>query len=115
MHPNVFLKSLWRLEVRPEIFVAMSFADKYTKRYEDVIPPAIRSISASGETLQPNRVDLSKSGNSLWIATRTWLEEFPAPNSFSAISALVKAPILNSLNWLQTSLPGKSRFWPVNC
>lgn len=65
MHPNAFLKAFWRLEVRPEVFVAMSFADDYAERYERVIAPAISSIKVNGETLQPNRVDLSKSGDSI--------------------------------------------------
>jgi hypothetical protein len=50
MHPNVFLKTLWRLELKPQIFVAMSFAEKYRDRYERVISPAITSITFKGDS-----------------------------------------------------------------
>lgn len=66
MHPNVFLRSFWRRELRPQIFVAMSFAEAYQDRYENVIASAISSIyDASGTFLKPYRVDFSKSGDSI--------------------------------------------------
>ena len=65
MHPRVFLETFWRLELRPQVFVAMSFASEYNKRFEEVIAPAIRSIQVGGVTLQPYRVDISKSGDSI--------------------------------------------------
>ncbi|MGH8178491.1 MAG: hypothetical protein ACREV5_19720 [Steroidobacter sp.] len=48
MHPNAFLKTFWRLEVKPQIFVAMSFAPEYQVRYEKVIAPAIASLRVNG-------------------------------------------------------------------
>jgi len=65
MHPNSFLKTFWRLEVRPQVFVAMSFAAKYQSRFESVIAPAIESLSKDGVSLQAIRVDLSKTGDSI--------------------------------------------------
>lgn len=65
MHPNVYLRTFWGMDMRPEIFVAMSFADKFKQRYEEVIAPAISSITIGGNRLVPKRVDLSKSGDSI--------------------------------------------------
>ena len=65
MHPNAFLKTFWQAELRPQIFVAMSFADAYKLRFEKVIAPAIQAISMGGVPLRPYRVDLSKSGDSI--------------------------------------------------
>ena len=65
MHPNTYLKTFWRMDLRPQVFVAMSFSDKYKERYEKVIEPAIRSVSLGSEKLEPYRVDISQSGDSI--------------------------------------------------
>jgi hypothetical protein len=65
MHPNSFLRTFWQLEVKPQIFVAMSFAPEYRVRYEQVISPAISSIRVNETPLRPYRVDTSKSGDSI--------------------------------------------------
>lgn len=65
MNPQPFLQTFWRLEVKPQVFVAMSFQDKYQSRFENVIAPAIRAISVDGVNLEPYRVDLSKTGDSI--------------------------------------------------
>ena len=65
MHPNAFLRTFWQLEVKPQIFVAMSFAPEYRVRYEQVIALAISSIRLNGTPLIPYRVDISKSGDSI--------------------------------------------------
>ena len=65
MHPNVFLRTFWQMELRPEIFVAMTFGEDYQARYDDVIAPAIRSVDVGGVSLEPRRVDESKSGDSI--------------------------------------------------
>src|SRR6266498_4784321 len=65
MHPNVFLKNFWQLELKPQIFVAMSFSKRYQKRYDHVISPAIKQIRINEIPLEPCRVDLSKSGDSI--------------------------------------------------
>ncbi|MHB8091202.1 MAG: hypothetical protein ACYDH8_06345 [Syntrophales bacterium] len=65
MHPNAFLRTFWQVEVKPQIFVAMSFAPEYRTRYEQVISPAISSIRVKGTSIRPYRVDISKSGDSI--------------------------------------------------
>lgn len=65
MHPNSFLQTFWRLELKPQVFVAMSFAPQYQERFDKVIAPAIRLVVVNGESLTPCRVDLSKSGDSI--------------------------------------------------
>src|SRR5947208_742360 len=65
MHPNVFLRTFWRTELKPQVFVAMSFAEAYRKRYENVIGPAIQDVKVDGVALMPYRVDLSKTGDSI--------------------------------------------------
>lgn len=65
MHPNTYLKSFWRMELRPEVFVAMSFDKKYDARFNDVIKPAIEDLTVSVNQLRAYRVDLSKSGESI--------------------------------------------------
>ena len=65
MHPQLFLKTFWRMELKPQIFVAMSFDKKYKPRFKDIIAPAIRSIKVDGVSLEPYRVDLSKTGDSI--------------------------------------------------
>lgn len=65
MHPNAFLRAFWRADVRPEVFVAMSFHDVYRRRFEEVIQPAIEANSYAGQNLRAKRVDLSKTGDSI--------------------------------------------------
>lgn len=65
MHPQAFLKTFWRMELRPQVFVAMSFTPQYQSRYDSVIAPAIDSVTHGTERLKPYRVDLSKSGDSI--------------------------------------------------
>ncbi len=65
MHPNVYLRTFWSTEIRPEIFVAMSLADEYEERFQQIIRPAIEEIRRGNVALRANRVDLSKSGDSI--------------------------------------------------
>lgn len=65
MHPQTYLKTFWRLELQPQVFVAMSFAPEYDTRFKQVIDPAIRSLVIAGRPLEPYRVDISKSGDSI--------------------------------------------------
>lgn len=34
MHPNVFLKTFWQMEVKPQVFVAMNFHESYDERHQ---------------------------------------------------------------------------------
>lgn len=63
VHPNAFLRSFWRLDLKPQVFVAMSFSEKSDERFDNVIAPAILGCSADGIQLQPHRVDLSQTGD----------------------------------------------------
>lgn len=65
MHPQTFLKTFWRMELRPQVFVAMSFAPQYQRRFDEVIAPAVRELTVNGVRLKPQRVDISKSGDSI--------------------------------------------------
>ena len=65
MHPNTFLRTFWQLDVKPQIFVAMSFAPEYANRYSEIIEPTIKSIQLNGVSLSAHRVDISKSGDSI--------------------------------------------------
>ena len=65
MHPQTYLKTFWRLEMRPQVFVAMSFASQYENRFTQVIAPAIQRVLVEGRRLRPYRVDISKSGDSI--------------------------------------------------
>jgi hypothetical protein len=65
LHPNVFLKTFWRTELKHQIFVAMSFADAYKSRFNNIIKPVIESIKIDGVGLSAYRVDLSKTGDSI--------------------------------------------------
>jgi hypothetical protein len=65
MHPNTFLKTFWKMEMKPQVFVAMSFDPKFDDRYQNVISPAIERLTVNGIRLKPYRVDISKSGDSI--------------------------------------------------
>jgi hypothetical protein len=65
MHPNAFLRSFWRPEIKPQVFVAMSFDARYKNRYDNVIVPAVESVEFDGKQLSAHRVDVSKTGDSI--------------------------------------------------
>ena len=65
MNPQLFLRTFWRFEPKPQIFVAMSFDKKYDERYYNIISPAIKMIEIDGIHLEPYRADLSKTGDSI--------------------------------------------------
>ncbi len=65
MHPNVFLKTFWQMEVKPQVFVAMSFHASYDERFQRVIRPAIESVQINNVALTAYRVDNSKTGDSI--------------------------------------------------
>ncbi len=64
MHPNVFFRAFWRNEIRPVVFVAMSFDPVFDRRFA-LIQAAVGKIPYRGSTLTAHRVDLSKSGDSI--------------------------------------------------
>lgn len=65
MHPNLYLKTFWGTAFRPEVFVAMSFSEQYEERFVEVVEPAIESIKVGKHHLRANRLDASKTGDSV--------------------------------------------------
>lgn len=65
MHPNSYLRTFWRGTFTNGVFVAMSFSEPYKKRFDEVIKPAIEAIVYRGKQLKANRVDLSRTGDSI--------------------------------------------------
>lgn len=65
MHPNAYLQTYWRLDLLPQVFVAMSFAPAYESRFVNVIRPAIESTTVGGRPLAAYRVDNLKTGDSI--------------------------------------------------
>lgn len=65
MHPNAYLKSLWRNSFEPQVFVAMSFDERFNGRFTNVIQPAIEEMPIGGKSLKAIRVDITKSGESI--------------------------------------------------
>lgn len=65
MYPQTYLKTFWRLDLKPQVFVAMSFDSRYKQRFENIIKPAIESTPSNGQFLQAHRVDISQSGDSI--------------------------------------------------
>lgn len=65
MYPNAFLRTLWQTELRPEVFVAMPFSERYRPRFEQVIQPAVNAVLINDVPLGARRVDESKSGDSI--------------------------------------------------
>ncbi|KQC08187.1 MAG: hypothetical protein APR62_05250 [Smithella sp. SDB] len=65
MYPNLFLKTFWRMNFMPQVFVAMSFDSNYDKRWNEIYVPSISSLVYNGEPLKPFRVDISKTGETI--------------------------------------------------
>ena len=65
MHPNTYLQALWRSETKPQVFVAMSFEQRFSRRFEDVIKPSIEAELLDGQKLAAYRVDNSLTGDSI--------------------------------------------------
>ncbi len=65
MHPRTFLESFWRNDLRDEIFVAMSFDERYDQRWKEVFVPAIESTPLLGRSMKAIRVNIRRSGDSI--------------------------------------------------
>ncbi len=59
MHPNAFLQPHWRAELRPEVFVAMSFDPKFDQRFENIITPSVERLVVDGLKWRAIRVDIT--------------------------------------------------------
>ena len=65
MYPNQYFSLFPPFPHRDKVFVAMSFDDKFNRRWEDVIVPAVSSIEVAGVQLQPHRVDTRRISDSI--------------------------------------------------
>jgi hypothetical protein len=65
MYPQAYLNTFWQMDFSPTVFVAMPFAEDYKRRFSEVVEPAIIGLDVDGRQLNPLRVDLSKSGDSI--------------------------------------------------
>jgi hypothetical protein len=65
MHPNTYLRPLWRAETLDQVFVAMSFEVRFEERYRDIIKPAIEGSPIAGRRLAAYKVDNSMTGDSI--------------------------------------------------
>lgn len=61
MHPHTYYSTLFDFQKRDEVFVIMSFAPEFNRRWEHVIQPAITNEL----NLAANRVDYNDSGESI--------------------------------------------------
>lgn len=65
MHPNTYLRTLWRPETLDQVFVAMSFEPRFDERYCEIIKPAVESSLIAGRRLTAYKVDNSLTGDSI--------------------------------------------------
>lgn len=65
MYPNTFFNQFPPFPRENKVFVAMSFDDRFHKRWEDVIKLAVENIKVNGIQLEPYRVDLGKCSDSI--------------------------------------------------
>ncbi|MGH8857859.1 MAG: hypothetical protein ACREXG_07505, partial [Polaromonas sp.] len=56
---------LWNGQELDQVFVAMSFQESFTERFENVFRPAIENIKVNNVALRAIRVDESKTGDSI--------------------------------------------------
>ena len=60
MHPSHFLELFPAFPQSHRVFVAMSFAEEFKPRWEQVIERAIRGVRVNDEPLEPFRVDVRR-------------------------------------------------------
>jgi hypothetical protein len=65
MFPSLFFERFWQMEVRPQVFVAMSFDPVYADRFKNIYARAVSAVRINDVPLEAVRVDESKSGDSI--------------------------------------------------
>jgi len=65
MYPLNFFSLFPPFPKNNKVFVAMSFEDKFNKRWEEVILPGIKNIARGGQRLEAYRVDVRKVSDSI--------------------------------------------------
>lgn len=65
MYPNTYFNLFPPFPRNNDVFVIMSFDDRFTSRWTDVIAPALASIHVNDTPLRPHRVDARQIGDSI--------------------------------------------------
>lgn len=65
MYPSSFFHAFPPFPREQKIFVAMSFEERFQKRWEDVIRAGILSIEVNGKALEAHRVDIRRVSDSI--------------------------------------------------
>lgn len=65
MYPQNYFALFPPFPRKSKVFVAMSFDDRFTERYEKVIAPGIRQVLEKGVFLEPHRVDARRISDSV--------------------------------------------------
>ena len=65
MYPASFFTIFPPFPQENKVFVAMSFDERFQKRWEDVIEPAVSSIKRDGVALEAVRVDVRRISDSI--------------------------------------------------
>ncbi|UCF82008.1 MAG: hypothetical protein JSV50_12415 [Desulfobacteraceae bacterium] len=65
MHPRVFFDGFWCNDLKPQVFVAMSFREDFRPRWNCIFTPAIEEQPLLGQQLKAVRVDIRQSGDSI--------------------------------------------------
>lgn len=65
MYPNQYFSLFPPFPRENRVFVAMSFDEQFSARWEEVIVPAIRSTKYEGGPLEPHRVDAKRISDSI--------------------------------------------------
>jgi hypothetical protein len=65
MYPRTWFDTYWRGTLRPEVFVAMSFADEFAGTWENSVRPAIEDDLAGGKKYRAHRVDITTLSGSI--------------------------------------------------
>lgn len=65
MYPLNFFNLFPPFPREKKVFVAMSFDERFDKRWQEVIKPAVENIIVNGTQLEPYRVDFGKGSDSI--------------------------------------------------
>jgi hypothetical protein len=65
MYPRTWFDTYWRGTLKPEVFVAMSFADEFKPVWENAIRPAIETDLEGGGKYKAHRVDVTTLSGSI--------------------------------------------------
>src|SRR5882757_5517845 len=65
MYPRTWFDTYWRGTLKPEVFVAMSFAEEFKNVWENAIKPAIETDLEGGGKYKAHRVDVTTLSGSI--------------------------------------------------